>query len=140
MKIESLTSKQEIQLIDHRNEYLKWGLCCDPINKKLATSSIGKMYGLINKKEPYYWICDSPLQIQLEIQILKNLKLEKGANLGANLWANLGANLRDNLGANLWANLRDNLRDNLGANLGDNLGDGAEGWAVVGGYGEAEED
>ena len=34
-KIDSLTPQQEIQLVKHREEYLKWGLCCEPINKEL---------------------------------------------------------------------------------------------------------
>ena len=94
-KIEKLTKLQEKQLIEHREEYIKWGLCCDPINKDLATKSIGEMYKRINKKEPYFWVCDSPVQIQLVICVLKSLKIKQGANLGANLRNDLGDNLWD---------------------------------------------
>ena len=97
MKIEELTSLQQNQLIKCREEFLKWGLCCEPANKELAIKSITKMYSLIRKKTPYFWFCDSPLMIQLVMYIIKHVKIEKGDNLWDNLGDNLGANLRDNL-------------------------------------------
>ena len=111
MRIEKLTQLQEMQLIEHRNEYLKRGLSTDSINKNLTKESISRLYKNINKPEPYFWFCESPMMCQLIINILKN----------ANLRDNISANLRDNLRANLRVNLYANLRDNLRANLYDNL-------------------
>jgi len=127
--INNLTKEQEQKLIEHREEYLKWGLCCDTADKELAIKSITEMYKLIDKKPPYFWFCDSPIMIQLVIQILKNIKSEEWTNLGDNLGDNLRENLRDNIGENLWTdlgtdlgyNLRDNLRDNIRENLRENL-------------------
>ena len=123
-KIESLTPEQEQMLNKHRNEYLQWGLSCEPMNQDAVKATIGEMYRRIGKNVPSFWFCQSPAQMLIVISILKS-KL-----LGANLWDNLrdnlrdnlGANLRDNLGDNLRVNLWDNLRANLGVNLRDNLG------------------
>jgi len=92
-KIEFLTPEQEQLLIKHRNEYLQWGLSCEPMNQDAAKVAIGEMYSRIGKNVPRFWFCQSPAQMLIVIYILKS-KL-------------LGANLRDNLRANLWDNLRD---------------------------------
>ena len=96
--INNLTKEQEQKLIEHREEYLKWGLCCDTADKELAIKSITEMYKLIDKKPPYFWFCDSPIMIQLVIQILKNIKSEE--------WTNLGDNLGDNIrNSDLWGQM-----------------------------------
>jgi hypothetical protein len=143
MKIESLTQEQEAQLITFREEWRKIGLSTGPADLVALRPVINDFYGRIDKTPPYLWRCQSPLQANLIIALLKanlgdNLGVNLMANLGVNLGDNLMANLRSNLGANLWDNLRDNLwanlgdnlranlwdnlRDNLWANLGDNLG------------------
>jgi hypothetical protein len=114
MKIESLTQEQEAQLITFREEWRKIGLSTGPADLVALRPVINDFYGRIDKTPPYLWRCQSPLQANLIIALLK-------ANLGDNLGANLRANLGANLGDNLWVNLRANLWDNLGANLGDNL-------------------
>jgi len=129
MRIEKLTQLQEMQLIEHRNEYLKRGLSTDSINKNLTKESISRLYKNINKPEPYFWFCESPMMCQLIINILKNANLRDNIsanlrdNLRANLYDNLSANLYANLGDNISANLRDNLRANLRVNLYANLSD-----------------
>jgi hypothetical protein len=143
-KIETLTPRQEQELVTFRNEWLAIGLSTDRVDMEKASIAISNMYRLIDKPAPYFWFCDSPLQAIGLINII-NLWDELGANLEVtlrdNLWDELGANLevtlRDNLGANLRANLRAKLEVtlraklevtlraklevNLGANLGDNL-------------------
>src|SRR4030043_179109 len=126
-KIDKLTNLQQKQLIAHREEYLQHGLSCEPCDKKKAESAIIKMYKRIEMAPPYFWHCDSPIQQQMVICLLKNnlwanLRENLRANLRENLRENLGDNLRDNLGDNLRDNLRDNLWDNLWANLVGNLG------------------
>jgi len=120
-KIESLTPEQEQLLVKHRNEYLQWGLSCEPMNQDAVKVTIGEMYSRIGKNVPSFWFCQSPAQMLIIITLLKSKPL--GANLWNNLWDNFGANLEVNLRANLWDNLRDNLRDNLMDNLRDNLMD-----------------
>ena len=113
MRIDKLTDSQEKQLIDFREKYLGLGLSTQPINKEKSKEIIKEIYkeylGLDN---PYVWYCESPLQAQLIINILK-LEANSGynleASLKANLLENLGTNLRDNLVANLWANLGSSL-------------------------------
>jgi hypothetical protein len=90
-KIESLTPEQEQMLNKHRNEYLQWGLSCEPMNQDAVKVTIGEMYSRIGKNVPSFWFCQSPAQMLIVISILKS-KL-----LGANLWDNLGVNLGNNL-------------------------------------------
>jgi len=104
-KIESLTPEQEQLLVKHRNEYLQWGLSCEPMNQDAVKVTIGEMYSRIGKNVPSFWFCQSPAQMLIIITLLKSKPL--GANLGANLWNNLW----DNLGANLGVKIGDNLRD-----------------------------
>lgn len=132
-KIESLTPEQEQMLNKHRNEYLQWGLSCEPMNQDVVKATIGEMYRRIGKNVPSFWFCQSPAQMLIVISILKSkllganlrddLRVNLGDNLGANFWANLGDNLWANLGDNLWVNLGDNLGDNLWNNLKANLWD-----------------
>ena len=133
MKLNELTEEQEIQLSVFRDEYLKIGLNTCPINKKESERIISSIYkDYLSLDKPYIWYCDSPLQAQYIINILKanlgdnlldNLWVNLFANLQANLRANLVNNLQANLDINLRDNLLDNLQDNLQANLQDNLGD-----------------
>src|SRR5271157_2943682 len=125
-KIEELTPEQETLLIKHREEYLAWGLSCEPLNKKSACDAIGQMYEKAGKKKPYFWICQSPLQTNIVITVLKNIKKDIGDNLMDNLRENLEANISAYLGDNLEDNLMDNLGENLGENLGYNLGENLE--------------
>lgn len=115
--INSLTKKQEKELIKFRDECLKIGLSTEPIKRdqsehRVMVDYIYKNY--LKLDSPIIWYVDSPLMLNLIINFVF-------PNLGDNLRDNLGANLRVNLGANLRANLQANLRDNLGANLLDNL-------------------
>jgi hypothetical protein len=125
-KITKLTKEQEEYLPIFRDEYLKHGLSCDPVNKEEIIPLMAEAYSFINEKAPYVWVVDSPMQANLILNILHNNELKK-VNLRVNLWANLRvnlwANIRNNLGANLWDNLWDNLSDNLKVNLKDNLED-----------------
>src|SRR3989337_322672 len=128
-KITQLTAEQERQMIEFREEWQQISLAVGPADVHAITPVTNRFYAQIGKPPPLIWHCDSPMMIQLWINII-SMKIEnKLDNLRDNLWSNLRDNLRDNLGANLRAslgdnlldNLRDNLRDNLGSNLGDNL-------------------
>jgi len=89
MKLNKLTDSQEKQLIDFREKYLKLGLSTQPINKEKSETIIKEIYKeYLGIDSPHFWFCDSPMQAQLIINILK---------LEDNLEANLEANLRDNL-------------------------------------------
>ena len=108
-KIESLTKEQEQQMIAYREHCRCRGLCTDPAAKVKAENAITKFYEKLGKKKPYFWHCGSVWMCEIIINILSQIKIEKGVNLRANL----GAKVWDNL----WANLGDNLRDNLRVKL-----------------------
>ena len=121
-KIEKLTEEQQGQLLDFRNYWLAKGRSCELADKKTAEEGIKTLYRIFYQTEPRVWWCDSPLQANIIINILRESLLKNlWVNLGDNLRDNLVDNLRDNLRANLGANLRANLRDNLWANLWANL-------------------
>lgn len=121
-KIDFLTQEQERSMIDFREKYRRIGTSCEQMDNATVGRIIKGFYNRIGKPEPAIFYCQSPWQVNVEINIIRGL-VGGQANLLANLWANLG----DNLQANLLANLRDNLWANLGANLWanlrDNLGD-----------------
>ena len=102
--IDSLTPEQEKQLISFREDCLKIGLQTGPANIEGCVEPLNYIYKTYLKKDPpYIWHCQSPLQAQLIINLLKHFAKE---GLGNNLWNNLWNNLRNNL----WNNLRNNLK------------------------------
>ena len=132
MKIEKLTTEQEKQMVEFREEWRSHGLSTQRIDKEKTIEVISEMYNLMGKKPPVFIFCPSLMFAQFQMSYCREvlpLIFEKNSdfgynlrdNLGDNLMANLGDNLGDNLGYNLRDNLWDNLRDNLRANLGDNL-------------------
>jgi hypothetical protein len=132
-KINALTLEQEQQMVAFREQWRAIGMATGAANRAIVTPIIENFYAAIGKEKPHVWYCQSPIQIQLILNLRDNLgdnlrdnlgdnlRDNLGDNLGANLGANLGDNLRDNLQDNLRDNLRDNLQDNLGANLRANL-------------------
>jgi hypothetical protein len=121
-KIEFLTSEQEALLPVFRDKWLKIGLSTQSIDVMRFKRAFDEMCDIAKQPHREIWICDSPFQAILIINLLANLWANLGENLRANLRENLWANLLENLRANLWANLRANLRENLRANLRANLG------------------
>lgn len=127
-KIDELTPKQEKQLEEFREKWLKIGLATGPCDIEKIKEPIEEEYKEIGEEVKYFWRCESPLTAQLIINLLGE-KHNLWNNLGANLWDNLRDKLDDNLGNKLWDNLwfklinnlRDNLKDKLGDNLWDNL-------------------
>ena len=137
-RIEKLTPKQERGIIEWREHCLKIGRDTSPVNKELTEISWKKFYKILNKKEPKFWYCQSPLQAQIIMNIFPDIVrvfkiTEKGANIrdniedniGNNIWdnirGNIGANIRGNIGANIGNNIWDNIRANIGNNIRDNI-------------------
>ena len=122
-KIESLTSEQEVNMIQFRESCRLKALSTDRIDLVLFTSVINDFYKRIDKKEPIIWVCDSPLQAQIYIHLFKNklFDFKTGESLDSNLYSNLRSNLGSNLGSNLYSNLRSNLGNALCGNLNSNL-------------------
>jgi len=124
--ITKLTPKQEKGITEWQQHCLKIGRDTSPINKKVVELSWKKFYKILNKKEPLFWYCQSPLQAQIIInifpEIVKLFKIsDKGANIEANIRANIEANIRDNIWANIWDNIEANIEDNIWANIEDNI-------------------
>ena len=117
-KIESLTPEQEAKIPIYLKKYYDKVYNGLKLDKEKAKGSIEYIYANAGYKIPYIWFCQSPLQAQIIINLLKN---KDKANLKANLGDNLVNNLRNNLEANLKANLGNNLENNLRNNLEDNL-------------------
>ena len=90
--IDKLTPEQEKKVSEYLNKWLEIGRSTKPIDKKATTDSIKWLYEFGNyNKTPYMWFCDSPMQMQLIINILENENLiEKPirSNLESNLWSN----------------------------------------------------
>ena len=122
-KINKLTKVQEQKMPIYLKKWLDNGYSTKPLNREKTAQSIKWLYEFKNLNAPTLWFCESPLQVQLIINLLKNDLINLMPNLRDNLWTNLSANLWDNLGNNLSDNLRDNLGTNLRNNLCDNLWD-----------------
>ena len=92
-KINKLTKVQEQKMPIYLKKWLDNGYSTKPLNREKTAQSIKWLYEFKNLNAPTLWFCESPLQVQLIINLLKNDLI------------NLMPNLRDNL----WTNLRDNL-------------------------------
>ncbi len=77
-------------MVSWRDECLKIGLSTDKMDAQASVEVLTDFYRRIGKPTPKFFLCQSPFQAQLEINILRSGKL-----------ANLVANLQDNLGDNL---------------------------------------
>ncbi len=128
--ITKLTEQQERGIQEWQQHCLKIGRDISPINKEVTESSWKKFYKILDKGEPSFWYCQSPLQAQIiinifpEIQKISNVK--NGANIKNNIWDNIGAsiwtNIKDNIGDNIWASIWTNIKDNIRANIWNNIG------------------
>ncbi|MCE5225354.1 MAG: hypothetical protein LLG05_05780 [Porphyromonadaceae bacterium] len=107
-KLEKITQEQEAMIPIVRQEWLNlFYKNKGVLDKSLFDKQIAWLYKkYLNKKAPYVWYCDSPLMVQLVINIF-NHNANLGANLGANLWDNLGANLINYFLPSYWGNVSD---------------------------------
>lgn len=124
--IDKLTKEQEEKIPVYLKKWLDNGYSTQPLDREKTAESIKWIYEFSRMESHYMWFCDSPMQIQLIIHLLKSeglLKYNINYNITGNLADNLRKNLPDNLGDNLWENLRDNIRYNLLDTIWDNLGE-----------------
>ena len=127
--LDKLTKEQEDLIPVVRQEWLDvFFKNKGNINKKIFEEQIEWLYKRLNYEKPFIWYCDSPIMVQIIINILRkhtNIWANVGANImanvGANVWANIRANIRANIGANIRANIRANIMANVGANVGANV-------------------
>jgi hypothetical protein len=121
--ITKLTPSQEKDMVNVRDNWLKIGRSCEPLNRPAATESIRKMYEAIGEKRPTVLFFSSPLMCILAYGVLRSRTPLKFESLGDQL----RDQLRDQLGDQLWDQLRDQLRgqlwDQLGGQLWDQLRD-----------------
>jgi len=97
-KIETLTQEQEQQLIAHRNEWLSHGRSTEPMNRELAVEGLKYFYKRLNEKEPFFWFCDSPMQAQIIMNLLKN---------------GIGKNIHENIKRNIEENIKEKVDENI---------------------------
>lgn len=121
-KIDALKPEQEQQLVAFRQRWLDIGRATGPAKLEAVRPVLNDWYSCLGHGAPYIWHCQSPMQAQIIINLLKSgLGANLSGNLRANLWHNLGdnlsANLRHNLGANVWANLMAGRADALDVDL-----------------------
>ena len=81
-KIETLTPQQEREMIAFREQWRAIGMATGKTDREVVTPVIHEFYRRVDKSAPQVWYCDSPLQIQLVLNLLRD-----------NLWDNLGDNL-----------------------------------------------
>lgn len=93
-----MTTEQENQMVQFREEWRKYGLSTERIDKETTKEVITSMYKLIGKEAPTFIFVPSLMFAQFQIAFCREIlpKINQ-----ANLGANLRANLRDNLRANL---------------------------------------
>ena len=132
-KLDTMTTEQEAQMLQYREEWMKLGHSTEPLDLVKVEEVAERLYGLIDKSKPQVIHCQSPWQMAMTVAAFKeigkmeapnlwsNLWSNLRSNLESNLWSNLESNLRSNLESNLWSNLRSNLWSNLGSNLESNL-------------------
>jgi len=86
-KIQKLTPEQESRLPKFRDEWLRIGLDCAPIQRDRAEDAIKKAYRLAGLKEPSVFIhLDSPNQGAIGAAILKNFRDQVGDQVWDQVW------------------------------------------------------
>lgn len=75
-KLETLAKEQEALIPIVRQEWLDlFFKNKGNLNKELFESQVGWLYKRLNKPMPAIWYCDSPLMVQLIINILKDIPI-----------------------------------------------------------------
>jgi len=127
--ITKLTEKQKKGIDDWTEHCLKIGRDTSPINKEITETSWKKVYKILNKKEPKFWYCQSPLQAQIVINSLFSKK-NVGKNIGTNIAENIRRKIRNNvranivekIGANIWANIWEKIWENIAEKIAEKIG------------------
>ena len=97
------------------------------LNEDECRKGVEWLYKFSGLEKPKVYFCQSILEAQVLVNVLKsennNVMANVGANVIANVRANVGANVRANVMDNVWANVGDNVGANVGANVMANVGD-----------------
>ena len=110
MKLEKLTTEQEALIPVIRDIWINQLYNLKDINVNQVTEGIEWLYSFCNLPKPRVIICESLLEAQLTIHVMKQMA-KVAANVGANVGDNVRANVGDNVGANVWANVWANVGD-----------------------------
>ena len=120
-KINKLTDKQELGIIEWRDHCIDIGRRTDSVDKKNTEKAWTQFYQKLGLKRPYYWYCQSPLQANVIINILKNVSAKIRDNIGVNIGVNIRDNLRENTGVNISENISENIGDKIVVKNRDNI-------------------
>ena len=97
MKLEKLTTEQEALIPVIRDIWINQLYNLKDINVNQVTEGIEWLYSFCNLPKPRVIICESLLEAQLTIHVMKQM---------AKVAANVGDNVRDNVRANVGDNVR----------------------------------
>ena len=138
-KIMQLTTEQEQMLVEHREEWRKIGLCCDPADFAAGDEIIRGFYRRLSKPDPIILHFSSPAMCELAVNLVFSL-LKDGepsqldsqlySQLGSQLYSQLDSQLRSQLDSQLdsqlysqlYSQLRSQLRSQLDSQLYSQLG------------------
>ena len=93
MKLEKLTTEQEALIPVIRDIWINQLYNLKDINVNQVTEGIEWLYSFCNLPKPRVIICESLLEAQLTIHVMKQM-----AKVAANVGANVGDNVRANVG------------------------------------------
>ena len=92
------------------------------LNEDECRKGVEWLYKFSGLEKPKVYFCQSILEAQVLVNVLKSENNNVMANVIANVMANVIANVMANVRANVGANVRANVMDNVWANVGDNVG------------------
>ena len=110
--IKKLTVEQERDLSLWHEKYFQIGASTEAVNKPELEKAITDFYRRINKKEPVYIHCDSPMTSMLMLTLVLPELVKKEnlsslrSSLESSLWSSLWSSLRSSLESSLWSSLR----------------------------------
>jgi hypothetical protein len=118
-KITKLTAAQERLLIEFREEWRGYGLCCDPADFATGDEIIRGFYRRLNKPDPMILHFSSPAMCELAVNFIFAILAEKKpAQLYSQLYSQLRSQLDSQLYSQLYSQLRSQLRSQLDSQLG----------------------
>jgi hypothetical protein len=129
-KLSKMTDAQLARLPAIRDEWLKIGLSCEPLDFEAAKAAAIDAYHVAGLKEPkYFFRFRSPIEAAYAAANLKSAQVgaQVGAQVRAQVWAQVGDQVWDQVGAQVrpqvWAQVGAQVRDQVRAQVMDQVMD-----------------
>lgn len=124
-KLEQLTPKQESLIPIIRDKWINKLNKPEPFDKDKAKKAVEWLYEFSGLSKPEVLFFESPLGVQIGLNMLKNTGDSVGASVGdsvrasvwASVWASVRASVEDSVWDSVWDSVGDSVWDSVGASV-----------------------